>query len=146
MVFNLIMTILIIIIILNKIIKIVFIPIKTIMSIMKYDEAATIAEPLRQQAQQLGERLSRLRKARRLRQSDAATRAGMSRVTAGRVERGDPRQSLGQILRYLDAIAPGTDLLSLLQGKDPSLIALENAEATRRVRVMTPVQLSELDF
>ncbi len=113
---------------------------------MKYDEAATIAAPLRQQAEQLGERLSRLRKARRLRQSDAATRAGMSRVTAGRIERGDPRQSLGQILRYLDAIAPGTDLLSLLQGKDPSLIALENAEATRRVRVMTPVQLNELDF
>lgn len=119
---------------------------QTIIRIMKYDEAAAIAEPLRQQAEQLGARLSRLRKARRLRQSDAATRAGMSRVTAGRVERGDPRQSLGQILRYLDAIAPGTDLLSLLQGKDPSLIALENAEATRRVRVMTPVQLHELDF
>ena len=113
---------------------------------MKYDETAAIAEPLRQPAEQLGARLSRLRKARRLRQSDAATRAGMSRVTAGRVERGDPRQSLGQILRYLDAIAPGTDLLSLLQGKDPSLIALDAAETTRRVRVMTPVQMNELDF
>ena len=43
-------------------------------------------------------------------------------------------------------IAPGTDLLSLLQGTDPSLLALENAEATRRVRVMTPRQLDELDF
>ncbi|MDO9405292.1 MAG: helix-turn-helix domain-containing protein [Polaromonas sp.] len=114
--------------------------------IMKYDESAAMADHLKQQAAELGERLARLRKARRLRQSDAATRAGMSRVTAGRVERGDPRQSLGQILRYLDAIAPGTDLLSLLQGTDPSLIALENAEATRRVRVMTPVQLEELDF
>jgi transcriptional regulator with XRE-family HTH domain len=113
---------------------------------MKYDESAVLSAELKQQAEQLGERLSRLRKARRLRQSDAATRAGMSRVTAGRVERGDPRQSLGQILRYLDAIAPGTDLISLLQGKDPSLIALDNAEATRRVRVMTPVQLDELDF
>lgn len=126
--------------------KMIINSLKTIISIMKYDEAATIAEPLRQQARQIGERLSRLRKARQLRQSDAATRAGMSRVTAGRVERGDPRQSLGQILRYLDAIAPGTDLLSLLQGKDPSLIALDTAEATRRVRVMTPVQMNELDF
>jgi len=114
--------------------------------IMKYDEAAALPETLRQQAQQVGERLARLRKARRLRQSDAATRAGMSRVTAGRVERGDPRQSLGQILRYLDAIAPGTDLLGLLQGSDPSLVALQSAEATRRVRVMTPRQLDELDF
>lgn len=146
MVLNFFKTVLNIIIILCKIIKIVFIVIKTTISIMKYDEAAVIAEPLRQQAEQLGARLSRLRKARRLRQSDAATRAGMSRVTAGRVERGDPRQSLGQILRYLDAIAPGTDLLSLLQGKDPSLIALDAAEATRRVRVMTPVQMNELDF
>ena len=113
---------------------------------MKYDESALLPVELVQQAEQLGARLARLRKARKLRQSDAATRAGMSRVTAGKVERGDPRQSLGQVLRYLDAIAPGTDLLSLLQGTDPSLVALENAEATRRVRVMTPKQLNELDF
>ncbi|RYX94062.1 MAG: XRE family transcriptional regulator [Comamonadaceae bacterium] len=113
---------------------------------MKYDESALLSAELTQQAQELGERLARLRKARKLRQSDAATRAGMSRVTAGKVERGDPRQSLGQILRYLDAIAPGTDLLSLLQRTDPSLVALENSEATRRVRVMTPKQLNDLDF
>ncbi len=126
--------------------KLIIIDIKPRMMIMKYDEVAALPEALREQAQRLGERLARLRKARRLRQSDAATRAGMSRVTAGRVERGDPRQSLGQILRYLDAIAPGTDLLSLLQATDPSLVALENAEATRRVRVMTPKQMTELDF
>ena len=49
--------------------------------------------------------------------------------------------------QYLSvAIAPGTDLLALLQGTDPSLLALEKAEATRRVRVMTPRQLDELDF
>ena len=70
----------------------------------------------------------------------------MSRVTAGKLERGDPRQSLGQILRYLDAIAPGTNLLDLLQGIDPSLIALNSAEAIRRVRAMTPVQLKAFDF
>jgi len=113
---------------------------------MRYDETAALAEPLRLQAQQLGERLARLRKARKLRQSDAATRAGMSRVTAGRLERGDPRQSIGQVLRYLEAIAPGSDLLSLLQQTDPSLVALRNAEATRRVRVMTPRQMEDLDF
>jgi len=67
-------------------------------------------------------------------------------VTAGKVERGNPSQSIGQILRYLDAIAPAPDLLNLLQCTDPSLEALKNAEATRRVRVMTPKQLSELDF
>ena len=113
---------------------------------MRYDESTVLTEPLRLRAQQLGERLARLRKARRLRQSDAAIRAGMSRVTAGRLERGDPRQSIGQILRYLDAIAPGADLVSLLQGTDPSLVALQSAEETRRVRVMTPRQLEDLDF
>jgi len=113
---------------------------------MRYDEAAALPQPLHLQAQQLGERLARLRKARRLRQSDAATRAGMSRVTAGRLERGDPRQSISQLLRYLDAIAPGTDLLNLLQGTDPSLVALQSAEQTRRVRVMTPRQMEDLDF
>jgi len=128
------------------IIKLIFNRLKTILSIMRYDETAALAEPLRQQAQALGERLGRLRKARKLRQSDAATRAGMSRVTAGRLERGDPRQSIGQLLRYLDAVAPGVDLLSLLQGTDPSLVALQNEEATRRVRVMTPRQLEDLDF
>ena len=128
------------------IIKLIFKSLKNKIIVMKYDESALLSPDLAKQAQQLGERLSRLRKARKLRQSDAATRAGMSRVTAGKVERGDPRQSLGQILRYLDAIAPGIDLLSLLQRTDPSLLALENAEATRRVRVMTPKQLNELDF
>ena len=122
------------------IIKLIIKQLEITIIIMKFDESAILSEPLKQQAAQLGERLSRLRKARRLRQSDAATRAGMSRVTAGRVERGNPRQSLGQILRYLDAIAPGTDLISLLQGNDPSLMTLQNAEATRRVRVMKPVQ------
>lgn len=129
------------------IIKLIIKSIKIIITIiMRYDEAAALSEPLRLQAQQLGERLARLRKARKLRQSDAATRAGMSRVTAGRLERGDPRQSVGQVLRYLDAIAPGSDLLSLLQQTDPALLALQNEEATRRVRVMTPRQLQELDF
>ncbi len=128
------------------IMKLIFKWLRIKIIVMKYDESALLSAELTSQAQELGERLARLRKARKLRQSDAATRAGMSRVTAGKVERGDPRQSLGQILRYLDAIAPGTDLLSLLQRTDPSLVALENAEATRRVRVMTPKQLNELDF
>jgi transcriptional regulator with XRE-family HTH domain len=119
---------------------------KIILIIMKYDESAALPPELTRQAQVLGERLSRLRKARKLRQSDAAIRAGMSRVTAGKVERGNPSQSIGQILRYLDAIAPGTDLLNLLQCTDPSLVALEKSEATRRVRVMTPRQLGDLDF
>lgn len=127
-------------------INLIFKSLRIILIIMRYDETAALAEPLRLQARELGERLARLRKARKLRQSDAATRAGMSRVTAGRLERGDPRQSIGQVLRYLDAIAPGSDLLSLLQQTDPSLVALQSAEATRRVRVMTPRQMEDLDF
>lgn len=113
---------------------------------MRYAESAALPEPLHAQARALGERLARLRRARKLRQQDAAVRAGLSRVTAGRLERGEPAQSIGQLLRYLEAIAPGTSLLALLQESDPSLIALRSAEATQRVRALTPRQLKELDF
>lgn len=98
------------------------------------------------QAKLIGQRLSRLRKARRLLQSEVALRAGMSRPTLIRIEAGDPRQTLDQILRYLHAVAPGMSLLELLQETDPSLRALAQAEATRRVRTLSESELKSLDF
>ncbi|CAN7307302.1 hypothetical protein LJR230_001488 [Trinickia sp. LjRoot230] len=45
-------------------------------------------------------------------------------------ERGDPGFAIGEVLRYLDAIAPGTSLDTLYSEKDPALAARE-----RRLRV-----------
>ncbi|CAN5462239.1 hypothetical protein BH10PSE16_BH10PSE16_03930 [soil metagenome] len=94
----------------------------------------------------MGEKLARLRMARRLRQADAAARAGIARSTAALIEKGDLSRTQAQILRYLEAIAPGVSLLSLLQEDDPSLQALAAREATRRVRPLGVTELKKLDF
>jgi DNA-binding XRE family transcriptional regulator len=86
------------------------------------------------ETQVLGAKLARLRHARKVRQSDAAARAGLARSTAVLIEKGDPSCTLGQIFRYLAAFAPGLSLPALLLESDPSLAALAQAEVTQRVR------------
>ena len=81
-----------------------------------------------------------------IKQTDAALRAGQSRNTAYRIERGDPGLAIGQVLRYLDAIAPGSTLLDLLSESDPALAALAARERTQRVRDLSTTELDELDF
>ena len=98
------------------------------------------------EAADVGKKLSRLRKARCLRQLDAARRAGLSRSTAVLIEAGDAGRTLAQLLRYLDAIAPTLSLVQLLQESDPSLKALAESEATRRVRKLSATELKKLDF
>ena len=99
-----------------------------------------------QEARALGEKLARLRMARRLRQADAAVRAGLARSTASLIEKGDLSRTQAQILRYLEAIAPGVTLLALLQETDPSLLALSARELTQRVRPLSKDELQKLDF
>jgi transcriptional regulator with XRE-family HTH domain len=113
---------------------------------MKHNEIPLM--PLRRidEAQGIGAKLARLRVARRIRQIDAAARAGLARSTAALIEKGDPGRTLAQVLRYLEAIAPSLSLLDLLQESDPSLKALLQAEATRRVRLLSGAELKELDF
>lgn len=94
----------------------------------------------------VGSQLARLRIARKVKQTDAALRAGLSRNTVYRLEKGEPGLALGQILRYLEAIAPGSTLLDLLTEKDPALLSLTAREKTKRVRDMTTAELEELDF
>ncbi|TFW13771.1 hypothetical protein E4L96_19360 [Massilia arenosa] len=113
---------------------------------MKYKQSAILPDELLKAGEDLGAKLARLRKARRILQADAAARAGLSRSTAVLLEKGDPGRSLGQILRYLDAIAPGATLEQLLQEKDPALAALAQAERTQRVRRLSDKELKELDF
>lgn len=113
---------------------------------MKKVEAKLLSADELMNAKEIGERITRLRLARNVLQADAAVRAGLSRPTARKIEQGDPGRTLGQILRYLSAIAPGMTLLQLLAGQDPSLIALAEAEKRQRARALSPSELKKLDF
>jgi DNA-binding XRE family transcriptional regulator len=113
---------------------------------MRTSQAVLLKPELAQQARELGEKLARLRLARGMRQADAALRAGLSRNTVYRMEKGDPGLAFGQILRYLDAIAPGSSLLDLLSDADPALAILGHREKTRRARGLSQAELQELDF
>lgn len=113
---------------------------------MKRDEYPLLTLARVQEARQLGEKLARLRTARHLRQADAAARAGMARSTAALIEKGDLGRTQAQILRYLEAIAPGLSLLNLLQENDPALTALSARERTQRVRSLSKTELAKLNF
>ena len=113
---------------------------------MRINQSAALPPNLVVQITQLSKALVRLRHARQVKQSEAGLRAGISRATAQRIERGDPGVGLGVVVRYLDAIAPGITLLKLLSGDDPSLIALDERLRGQRVRGLTADELKELDF
>lgn len=113
---------------------------------MKVTQSAMLSPRQREECARLGARVARLRIARKVRQTDAALRAGLSRNTVYRLEKGDPGLALGQVLRYLEAIAPGSTLLDLLAETDPALLTLEAREKTQRVRNMTAAELDELRF
>lgn len=74
---------------------------------MKRNEVPLMTPARVEEARQLGSKLARLRTSRRVRQADAAARAGISRSTAVLLEKGDLGRTQAQILRYLEAIAPG---------------------------------------
>ena len=124
----------------------VFKSFKTIITDMKYKEAPLMTPLHRAEALELGRKFARLRHARKVRQADAAARAGLARSTAVLIEKGDASRTLGQLLRYLEAIAPGLSLPALMQETDPALTALAQAEATQRVRPLSPAELEKLDF
>lgn len=113
---------------------------------MKINQYAMLRTDQLNQCIHIGELLARLRTARRIKQSDAALRAGLSRNTVYRLEKGDPGLAVGQVLRYLDAIAPGSTLLDLLTQRDPALRELANLERRQRVRDLTADELKALDF
>jgi transcriptional regulator with XRE-family HTH domain len=113
---------------------------------MKIQQSAVLSTHLAQEIVHLGHLLARLRQARKVKQADAALRAGLSRNTAYRLEKGDPGLAIGQVLRYLDAIAPGTTLAGLLMQTDPALTALQARESTKRVRDLSAAELDELNF
>jgi DNA-binding XRE family transcriptional regulator len=113
---------------------------------MKITQSALLSSSQAAQAKKLGTALARLRIARDMKQDQAALRAGLSRNTAYRLEKGDPGIAVGQILRYLDAIVPGKTLLELLSETDPALAALSAKEQRRRARELSKRELDEIDF
>lgn len=113
---------------------------------MKVNQAAVLNPIRTDEAKRLGAILARLRIARGIKQDQAALRAGLSRNTAYRMEKGDPGIAVGQILRYLDAIVPGKTLLELLSETDPALAALGAKEQRRRARDLSKSELDEIDF
>ncbi len=113
---------------------------------MKRDETPLLPPPRLIEAQGLGERITQLRQGLKLRQSDVAARAGLSRSTAILIEKGDPGRTLTQILRYVHAMAPDVSLQALLAGDVPALIALHARKLPQRVRSATKAELRDLDF
>jgi transcriptional regulator with XRE-family HTH domain len=116
------------------------------LSNMKVSQSTMLSARQLDECARLGRQLARLRIARKIKQTDAALRSGLSRNTVYRLEKGDPGLAFGQVLRYLEAIAPGSTLLDLLSETDPALLSLQAREQTRRVRDMTVAELKELDF
>ena len=113
---------------------------------MKVTQSARLTTAQAAEVRKLGAALARLRIARGIKQEQAALRAGVSRNTAYRLEKGDPGIAVGQILRYLDALVPGKTLLELLSETDPALAALSAREQRRRARDLTKRELDEIDF
>lgn len=113
---------------------------------MKITQASMLSPRQIDACKALGALLARLRLARKVKQSDAALRAGLSRNTAYRLEHGDPGLAIGQVLRYLEAISPGSTLVDLLSEQDPALLALAAREKSKRVRDLSAAERDELDF
>jgi len=113
---------------------------------MRIDQQLASSSQQLSQATEIAQCLVSLRLARRVRQSEAAIRAGLSRATAQRIEKGDPGVAIGTLLRYLEAIAPGVTLLQLLNGDDPAIIAMERRSKPQRVRDLTKAEMKALDF
>jgi len=117
-----------------------------ILTHMKISQSNTLHDNLMAQLIELGACLARLRIARRMPQSEAALRAGISRTTASQIEKGSPSVAIGQIVRYLDAVAPGKTIAQLLHENDPALLALAASERRKRARSLSPSELKALDF
>lgn len=123
-----------------------FMPIMTDLTDMKKPQKTMVAGPLDAELAKLGDRIKRLRLARRILQQEAAIRAGIARSTASRIESGDPSVAIGQVLRYMDAIAPGKTLEQLYCDDDPAEAMLRFDERRIRASKVSNARKKELDF
>lgn len=99
----------------------------------------TIPQAVQLKAQHLGERIRAARTRRGLRREDLAARAGVSRSTLEKVERGDLGAAFGAYVKSLWALGLDAELdLVADPGLDRDGLALELNAQTKRVRVQTP--------
>jgi transcriptional regulator with XRE-family HTH domain len=113
---------------------------------MKKDQNLAMPPVLTQSLRTLGTHIARLRKARRLIQAEAAVRANISRETASRIENGDAAVAIGQVVRYLAAIAPGVELGKLNATPDAALALMEQSEKRQRARALSEKERERYDF
>lgn len=123
-----------------------FMCLKTDLRDMKKPQNTLVTETSRAALADLGQRLQRLRLSRHLQQAEAAIRAGLARSTASRIENGDASVSIGQILRYLEAVAPEKNLTTLFTTVDLPTEILAVKERRKRARPLSKAVLKELDF
>ena len=94
----------------------------------------------RQLLLQLGDRLRRLRKARKLTTVEMAERAGISRMTLASVEAGDPGPSMGTYLRVMGVLGCAADLAFLagdmVHPAQPGTAAARSHRAAPQVQIM----------
>lgn len=96
----------------------------------------------RQLLLQFGERLRRLRKARKLGTVQLAQQVGISRTTLAAVEAGDPGPSLGTYLRVMSVLGISGEL-ALLAGDALQAAPAESAAArSRRARPVVQVSVT----
>ena len=75
------------------------------------DKRSAVVFPDNQQAlQSLGENILLARKRRKLTQVQVSARTGLSRVTIGKIEAGDPTVSMGHYVAVLDVLGLAADL------------------------------------
>jgi transcriptional regulator with XRE-family HTH domain len=81
---------------------------------------------------QFGDRLRRLRKARKLSAMEVALQVGISRTTLAAVEAGDPAPSIGTYLRVMTVLGVGGDLAMLAGDALGPAVAGSAAARSRR--------------
>lgn len=82
----------------------------------------------------MGMLIARLRRSTRMKQFEAAQKAGIARSSASKIEIGDGTIALGLVLRYLDAISPGITLKELFNESVQPVVVHPAMEKNRRVR------------
>lgn len=112
---------------------------------MKRPQNAALTPSTTAQLQELGMKLAQMRKARRITQSEIAERTNISRDTVSRIESGDASVAIGQVLRYLDAIAPGASLKNVYE-HDSAVEIMENKARRVRARKPSAKKLTQYDF
>ena len=92
--------------------------------------------------QQLGERLRRQRKASGVSMVEMARRAGISRMTLGAVEAGDPSATMGSYLRVMTVLGLSGEMARVASDVLPPAAAPPDGIRSRRGRPAVQVNIS----